>query len=60
MEMEKKVSRSQPQPQDVIDLVEVFHLLLHKWKLLFVAILAGSVLGGAYWNIKCQTLGTKL
>lgn len=46
MEMEKKVSRSQPQPQtqDVIDLVEVFHLLLHKWKLLFVAILAGSVL----------------
>ena len=46
MEMEKKVSRSQPQPQDVIDLVEVFHLLLHKWKLLFVAILAGSVLGG--------------
>ena len=34
MEMEKKVSRSQPQPQDVIDLVEVFHLLLHKWKLL--------------------------
>ena len=29
MEMEKKVSRSQPQPQDVFDLVEVFHLLLH-------------------------------
>ena len=57
MEMEKKVSRSQPQPQtqDVIDLVEVFHLLLHKWKLLFVAILAGSVLGGAYCTFLLET-----
>ena len=57
MEMEKKVSRSQPQPQtqDVIDLVEVFHLLLHKWKLLFVAILAGSVLGGAYCKFLLET-----
>ncbi|OAD88761.1 chain length determinant protein [Clostridiales bacterium KLE1615] len=55
MEMEKKVSRSQPQTQDVIDLVEVFHLLLHKWKLLFVAILAGSVLGGAYCTFLLET-----
>ena len=55
MEMEKKVSRSQPQPQDVIDLVEVFHLLLPKWKLLFVAILAGSVLGGAYCTFLLET-----
>ena len=56
MEMEKKVNRSQPQQQqDVIDLVEVFHLLLHKWKLLFVALLAGSVLGGAYCSFLLET-----
>ncbi len=56
MEMEKKVNRSQPQKQqDVIDLVEVFHLLLHKWKLLFVALLVGSVLGGAYCSFLLET-----
>ncbi len=56
MEMEKKVNRSQlQQPQNVIDLVEVFQLLLHRWKLLFVALLAGSVLGGAYCSFLLET-----
>lgn len=56
MEMEKKVNRSRlQQPQNVIDLVEVFQLLLHRWKLLFVALLAGSVLGGAYCSFLLET-----
>lgn len=56
MEMEKKVNRSQlQQPQNVIDLVEVFQLLLYRWKLLFVALLAGSVLGGAYCSFLLET-----
>jgi capsular polysaccharide biosynthesis protein len=56
MEMEQKVNRSQlQQPQNVIDLVEVFQLLLHRWKLLFVALLAGSVLGGAYCSFLLET-----
>ena len=47
MEMEKRIN-SQEQEEDVIDLMEIARLLLHKWKLLFIALLAGAVLGGAY------------
>lgn len=34
MEMEKRIN-SQEQEEDVIDLMEIARLLLHKWKLLF-------------------------
>ena len=47
MEMEKRIN-SQEQEEDVIDLMEIARLLLHKWKLLFIALLAGAVVGGAY------------
>lgn len=35
MEMEKRIN-SQEQEEDVIDLMEIARLLLHKWKLLFI------------------------
>lgn len=41
MEMEKRIN-SQEQEEDVIDLMEIARLLLHKWKLLFIALLAGA------------------
>lgn len=47
MEMEKRIN-SQEQEEDVIDLMEIARLLLHKWKFLFIALLAGAVVGGAY------------
>lgn len=47
MEMEKRIN-SQEQEEDVIDLMEIARLLLHKWKLLLIALLAGAVVGGAY------------
>ena len=46
MEMEKRIN-SQEQEEDVIDLMEIARLLLHKWKLLVIALLAGAVVGGA-------------
>ena len=47
MEMEKRIN-SQEQEEDVIDLMEIARLLLHKWKLLFIALLAGAVVGVTY------------
>lgn len=44
MEMEKRIN-SQEQEEDVIDLMEIARLLLHKWKLLLIALLAGAVVG---------------
>lgn len=35
--------------------MEIAHLLLHKWKLLFIALLAGAVLGGAYCAFLLET-----
>lgn len=55
MEMEKKINGQQEPQEDVIDLMEIAHLLLHKWKLLFVALLAGAVLGGAYCAFMLET-----
>ena len=54
MEMEKIIT-PQEQGEDVIDLMEIARLLLHKWKLLFVALLAGAVLGGAYCTFLLET-----
>lgn len=54
MEMEKRIN-SQEQEEDVIDLMEIARLLLHKWKLLFIALLAGAVLGGAYCAFLLET-----
>ena len=50
----KKIN-SQEQEEDVIDLMEIARLLLHKWKLLFIALLAGAVLGGAYCAFLLET-----
>ena len=55
MEMEKTINRPQEQEEDVIDLMEIAHLLLHKWKILLVALLAGAVLGGAYCAFLLET-----
>lgn len=55
MEMEKTMNRQQEPEEDVIDLMEIAHLLLHKWKLLLVALLAGAVLGGAYCAFLLET-----
>ena len=55
MEMEKTISRQQESEEDVIDLMEIAHLLLHKWKILFVALLAGAVLGGSYCAFLLET-----
>ena len=46
---------SQEQEEDVIDLMEIARLLLHKWKLLFIALLAGAVVGGAYCAFLLET-----
>ena len=49
--MENLQTQEQPlglQDEDVIDLKEVFFLLLGNWKKIFLAILAGAVLFGAY------------
>ncbi len=49
--MENLQKQEQPlglQDEDVIDLKEVFFLLLGNWKKIFLAILAGAVLFGAY------------
>ena len=54
MEMEKRIN-SQEQEEDVIDLMEIARLLLHKWKLLFIALLAGAVVGGAYCAFLLET-----
>ena len=54
MEMEKRIN-SQEQEEDVIDLTEIARLLLHKWKLLFIALLAGAVVGGAYCAFLLET-----
>lgn len=54
MEMEKTINR-QPEQDDVIDLVEIAHLLLHKWKILVVALLVGAVLGGSYCTFLLET-----
>lgn len=54
MEMEKTIT-PQEQNEDVIDLMEIARLLLHKWKLLFVVLLAGAVLGGAYCAFLLET-----
>lgn len=43
------------QEEDVIDLMEIARLLLHKWKLLFIALLAGAVVGGAYCAFLLET-----
>ena len=53
--MERTINHSQEQEEDVIDLMEIAHLLLHKWKLLLVALLAGAVLGGAYCAFMLET-----
>ena len=55
MEMEKTMNRQQEQEEDVIALMEIAHLLLHKWKILLVALLAGAVLGGAYCAFLLET-----
>ena len=55
MEMERTINHSQEQEEDVIDWMEIAHLLLHKWKLLLVALLAGAVLGGAYCAFLLET-----
>lgn len=54
MEMEKTIT-PQEQNEDVIDLMEIARLLLHKWKVLFVVLLAGAVLGGAYCAFLLET-----
>lgn len=54
MEMEKRIN-SQEQEEDVIDLMEIARLLLHKWKLLLIALLAGAVVGGAYCAFLLET-----
>ena len=54
MEMEKTINQ-QPEQDDVIDLVEIAHLLLHKWKILVVALLVGAVLGGSYCTFLLET-----
>lgn len=54
MEMEKRIN-SQEKEEDVIDLMEIARLLLHKWKLLFIALLAGAVVGGAYCAFLLET-----
>lgn len=54
MEMEKRIN-SQEQEEDVIDLMEIARLLLHKWKLLFIALLAGTVVGGSYCAFLLET-----
>lgn len=38
----------QPEPDDVIDLKEIFFVLLDQWKMILLAMLAGAVLLGAY------------
>ena len=55
MEMGKTINQPQEQEEDVIDLMEIAHLLLHKWKILLVALLAGAVLGGAYCAFLLET-----
>ena len=52
---EEKRINSQEQEEDVIDLMEIARLLLHKWKLLFIALLAGAVVGGAYCAFLLET-----
>ncbi|MDO4322035.1 MAG: Wzz/FepE/Etk N-terminal domain-containing protein [Lachnospiraceae bacterium] len=50
--MENLQTQSQPirlqNEDDVIDLKEVFFMLLHNWKKIFLAMLAGAVIFGAY------------
>lgn len=68
MEMEKTINQPQKPAgvpnaaarkaaanADVIDLMEIARLLLRKWKLLLVALLAGAVLGGSYCAFLLET-----
>ena len=54
MEMEKRIN-SQEQEEDVIDLMEIARLLLHKWKLLFIALLAGAVAHTVHFCLRQHT-----
>ena len=48
-ELRKQVPMAaQQDDEDVIDLKEIFFLLLHSWKMIFIAMLAGAVLLGSY------------
>lgn len=39
----------------IIDLMEIARLVLNKWKLLFIALLAGAVVGGLYCAFLLET-----
>ena len=39
----------------IIDLMEIARLVLNKWKLLFIALLAGAVVGGLYCAFLIET-----